>query len=579
MGEINYLLGKDRKKIIVLVLFFLVLTLLDLAGLGLITPYISIILNEEMNFVDNVNLFSQGYGLIFDFQRMIISLSILMIVVFFTKSMFGLWINYKIISFSMNQQVRLTSYLMKSYQYMPYTTYLLRNSSEYIYSIQVLTGVFSGKVITNILQAMSNGIVSIFILIMLAWSNVEIFSFIIVLITGIIYGFDQIFRNRLNNYGKLMNYYSTKVVQGINESISGFKEIIIFGKRLFFYDLVMDRAKKNSEIGIKNQVITLSPRYLLELLIVTLIVLTVLANFLSGNDLEKIIPTLGLFGLASLRLIPSANSISKSLLQLRFSRDGVSKLYNEIVRLEKIQKNQSDIYPSETQVFKKLTLSNINFFYPESKYAALVDVSLQLNSGESIGIIGSSGAGKTSLVDLILGLLQPQSGIIKYNNIELKKVLTYWRSQIAYLPQQVFLIDNTIRKNIALGELESDINNERILEALKMASLSDLINQLHEGINTVIGEHGAKLSGGQRQRIALARAFYHRRTILVLDEATSALDNDTEAFIVSEIQRLKRLKTMIVIAHRLSTVKHCDRIYRLESGKIVEEGTPEKVLQ
>ena len=143
----------------------------------------------------------------------------------------------------------------------------------------------------------------------------------------------------------------------------------------------------------------------------------------------------------------------------------------------------------------------------------------------------------------------------------------------------MFLIDNTIRKNIALGELESDINNERILEALKMASLSDLINQLPEGINTVIGEHGAKLSGGQRQRIALARAFYHRRTILVLDEATSALDNDTEAFIVSEIQRLKRHKTMIVIAHRLSTVKHCDRIYRLESGKIVEEGTPEKVLK
>ena len=210
---------------------------------------------------------------------------------------------------------------------------------------------------------------------------------------------------------------------------------------------------------------------------------------------------------------------------------------------------------------------------------ALQDITLQIRSGESVGLVGPSGAGKTTLVDVLLGLLEPQAGSITFNGLSLQEGLLEWHSQAAYLPQQVFLIDNTLKRNVALGMQDDMIDETRIHQAINQAMLSELLEQLPYGIETILGERGIRLSGGQRQRVALARAFYHRRSVLVMDEATSALDDSTEKEIVEEIKRLKGQKTMIVIAHRLSTVQHCDRIYRLEQGKIVEEGSPQQVLK
>ena len=207
---------------------------------------------------------------------------------------------------------------------------------------------------------------------------------------------------------------------------------------------------------------------------------------------------------------------------------------------------------------------------------ALHNISIEIKSGDSIGIIGVSGSGKTTLIDTLLGLLAPQDGKIFYNNNLMADSLKEWRSQVAYLPQQVFLIDNTLRHNVALGLEDNEIDDDALHKALHKAQLSGLIDQLEQGVNTMIGENGVRLSGGQRQRIALARAFYHNRNVLVLDEATSALDNETESEIVEEIRRLKGKVTMIVIAHRHSTIEHCDRIFRLEEGRIVKSKESEK---
>jgi len=226
-----------------------------------------------------------------------------------------------------------------------------------------------------------------------------------------------------------------------------------------------------------------------------------------------------------------------------------------------------------------LKLENVQYSYPQTKQAALQNLGLEIKVGESIGLVGPSGSGKTTLVDVLLGLLEPQSGTMEFNGQPLQEHLGEWRSQVAYLPQQVFLIDNSLRCNVALGEEESEIDETRLREALRQARLTELVEQLPQGVHTVLGERGVRLSGGQRQRVALARAFYHGRSVLVMDEATSALDNETEKEIVAEIQRLKGQKTMIVIAQRLTTVQHCDRIYRLEQGRIVEEGTPNQVLK
>ena len=218
------------------------------------------------------------------------------------------------------------------------------------------------------------------------------------------------------------------------------------------------------------------------------------------------------------------------------------------------------------------------FFYPDSKNNALENISLEIHAGESIGFIGPSGSGKTTLLDALLGLFEPQKGVIEYNSRNIKNNLKEWQSQIAYIPQEIFLIHGSLRHNVALGINEEDIDDNRLNESLRQARLSDMVENLPEGVNTILGERGIRFSGGQRQRVALARAFYHGRNILVMDEATSALDSETEKEIVSEIERLKGNKTMIVIAHRLTTLKHCDRIYKLQDGKIVNMGSYSEII-
>ena len=206
------------------------------------------------------------------------------------------------------------------------------------------------------------------------------------------------------------------------------------------------------------------------------------------------------------------------------------------------------------------------------------NISLSIKNGESVGLIGASGAGKTTLVDILLGLLQPQEGDILFNNRSLNETLALWRAQVAYLPQEIFLIDNTLLSNVALGVLDDSIDREKVMNALKKACLEELVDNLPKGIDTMIGERGVRLSGGQKQRVALARAFYHGRNVLVLDEATSSLDHETEKEIIEEIRYFKGEKTMIIIAHRLTTVQHCDRIYVLENGEIIRQGTPKNIL-
>jgi ABC-type multidrug transport system fused ATPase/permease subunit len=343
--------------------------------------------------------------------------------------------------------------------------------------------------------------------------------------------------------------------------------------------MVQEGAQTFAAYQRKNVVIQQSSAYLLEVALVAAVVALVLLTLFLGEGAEGLFATLGMLGLAALRLKPAAGSISSALTTLRFQRDAVQRLFQDLRQLEQMERVETVGAVHTAAPFQTLELERVVFAYPRTKQPALREISLRIQAGESIGLIGPSGSGKTTLVDLLLGLLDPQEGQMRYNGMPLTEQVAEWRSQIAYLPQQVFLIDNTLRNNVALGENEAEIDDQRLTKALQQARLHELVEQLPHGVNTVLGERGVRLSGGQRQRVALARAFYHGRNILVMDEATSALDNETEQEIVSEIQRLKGQKTMIVIAHRLTTVQHCDRIYRLEQGRVVEQGTPEQVLR
>jgi ABC-type multidrug transport system fused ATPase/permease subunit len=578
LQDIFLLLGEDRRKLPGLVLLFLVSSLLDLMGIGLIGPYIALVIDpRELD--GRLGDVIAALGLPRELQAALILIGMGLLGVFLLKAITAIWVQRSILRFSQNQLVRLQSTLMRSYQALPYTEFLQRNSSEYVHAIGHLVGSYS-TVVQIGLRTVSDSIVATAILGLLAWQNLPALALLTALLLTVILGYDRLFRRRLAHYGQQANKGYRRMYRGVHEGIEGLKEIRILGKEEHFYRMVHEGARENARFSTRAQVISLAPRYLLELTLVAFVVTLVLLMLLMGHNLQALVPTLGMFGLAALRLMPSANTLSSSLINLRYYRDSVSRLYRDQQAVANpLREARKPPVAIATDEFRSLSMAQVQFTYPNAQQPALQDLSLKIHAGESIGLIGPSGSGKTTLVDVLLGLLEPQAGEIRYNDEPLREALAAWRAQVAYLPQQVFLIDDTLRRNVALGLADEEIDDNRLTEALRQARLADLVSELPDGAATIIGERGIRLSGGQRQRVALARAFYHNRNILVMDEATSALDNETEREIIEEIWVLKGTKTLVVIAHRLTTLQHCDRIYRLKKGRIVELGTYEEAMQ
>lgn len=568
--EILYLLGKDKKIVLKLLISFILLSIFELIGISLIVPYISIIANPSLlNPIFLIKVQSLFHTK--DINQLYLILGCILLLVFFLKSVSSILINKSILTFVEKKQLELRSKILTAYQNLDYTEYLNRNSSEYIQVIQSQVATFSNNVLLSSLKMLSEGILVSVILILLAISNGKVLLLLTIIFIFFIFFYDYFFKNKINYYGKQASVAGKKMIQGIQESLEGFKEIKILGKEKFFHEKMVNGAKELSENGVKSQLINTSPRYMMEFVIVFFVVLVVSLNILFNKNVVEIVSTLGIFGVASLRLMPSINLLSNSLSQIRFGRDATKKLYFELLKIEQYH-SISDITvknKSQENNFNELNVKNLSFKYPNSINYILNDVSFYIKRGESIGIIGASGSGKTTLMDILLGLLKPTNGKIYYNNLDLVDHILDWRNQIAYLPQNVFLIDSSLMENIALGESIKEIDEDNILVSLEKAQLFQLYKQMQNGLETMLGERGIRLSGGQRQRIALARAFYYKKNILIMDESTSSLDNETEKLIVEEIDRFKGQKTIVVIAHRYTTVKKCDRIYKItENGNI-----------
>jgi ABC-type multidrug transport system fused ATPase/permease subunit len=584
LKRILYLLGPDRIKIPFLFLLFLGTSVLDLAGLGIIAPYIALMVDPNA-LTGPLLWLVDVFGFTHEQKSLLINLGIVLLGIFVFKTISVLTINWVIIRFSLSQQLRLRTYLMQSYQRMKYTDFLQRNSSEYIHSIQNLTLNFS-TVLMSMLRSISEGVVGMVILIFLAWTNLQALVLLVILLGLMVYGYDRTFRSKLSYFGEQINLANIKVLRGINEAIEGLKEIRVLGHEKHFLNMVRKGASQMKKYYSFQHMIQTSPRYLLELTMVGFLVLFVISLVSFEGDLKLLLPTLGVFGMAALRLIPSLNLISASLIQLRVNHDGMNRLHKDIFDIQSVQNNHKSNNDknflgeqNSTDTFKVLEVTDLSFQYPNRSTYALKNINLVIKAGESIGFVGISGSGKTTLLDVLLGLIKPSSGSIKFNEVPLEESLSEWLSNTAYIPQMVFLMDDSLKKNIALGIDDEQVDINRLHQAIEQSQLSDLVEQLPQGLDNIVGERGIRLSGGQRQRIALARAFYHGRNVLVMDEATSALDNKTEEEIVDQIRRLKGQITTIIIAHRHSTVKHCDYIYRLDGGKIIEEGTPENILQ
>jgi ATP-binding cassette, subfamily B, bacterial PglK len=581
--EILFLTGGHKKKIPLIMVIFLLGSLLDVIGLSLIAPYISLIINPEVALNSTIYTLIELVWIAPSVNQLLVIIGIFIVFLFLIKVFFTIFINWFILKFSYDRGAQLRIDLMTSYQKLEYNDYLYRNSSEYIHSIQILASRFSQSVMPIMFKFVAEGFVAIAILAFLAWTDIYALIIITVLTVGFIWLYDRIFKKKIYQYGRLVNQHQTRLVQVVSESMKGFKEIRVLGKEKYFNDVVLEKANLYSTMFTKAQTLSIAPRYILEYILILFIVVMVLISIYMGSNMQVLASTLSVFAVAALRLIPVANAFSSGISQLRFGRNTTALLYADLINVSEDKVHTTTLINDNTKIFNSFELKSVDFSYLNSDTGAAVkvlnDISISINSGESIGLIGATGSGKSTLINVMLGLLRPTSGSIYVNDLPLGDNMQILMQNSVYIPQNIFLIDDTLRRNIALGVDDDDIDDNKIRRVLSQVTLKEFVEKLPDRLNTFVGEGGVLLSGGQCQRVALARALYHERSVLFMDESTSALDNETEMEIIRQIKKLKRKKTMIIIAHRLTTLQHCDRIYRLDEGRIVEQGTYEEVIK
>lgn len=585
LSRFLYILGGKYKSLVLMVLLFLFVSCLEVIGTGLVGPFISLATNPE-SIVENsfLNSIYQWLNLSSK-SNFLILLGCLIIAIFYLKSFLSFNSQKFIFEFGFRQQGELAARLMHRYLAAPYTFHLGRNSANLIQNITSETERFSNGVMMPLLTSISNAVVTLALVGLLVKTN----AMAMIIIGGILilsYGLLESSKYKIARWGKEGSDARTEMIRLINHGMGGLKETRIIGCESYFEGKMQDQIGKYSVSGSLALSFTNLPRYVIEAFLITfLIVFTFLFVSINRGNVQDLSSVLGIFALASIRLLPAVGNLLSSINGIRCNAYAVDKIYLDLKELEDPLIHQiisSSAAVSNTKNVlpfrKRIILDNVTYHYPNAEIESLRQVSLSIGKGESIGLIGRSGAGKTTLVDVILGLLTPQSGTIKVDGTSIYTDLRAWQNSIGYVPQSIFLIDDTLERNIAFGVPDLLIDRQKLDKAIAAAQLEELIAQLPHGLQTMVGERGVMLSGGQRQRVGIARALYHEREILVFDEATAALDNETEGLVTEAIKSLSGIATMIIIAHRLSTLEHCDRVYVLDRGKVMKSGSYQEVV-
>jgi ABC-type multidrug transport system fused ATPase/permease subunit len=463
---------------------------------------------------------------------------------------------------------------MHAYKNAAYTLITDRNSSELINLLGQQIEIYCNTFLLPFLYLFASLTTITAISALLFITNFLATTALLLFLGGFYCVYTLYIRKKMAALSKLRLRSGSSLNKGIKEFFQGYKEVRLLGKEDAFINQIKTVSGQLANANGKFAVFQAMPRYLLELtMVVFMLCLSLMLMFVT-KDPASSLPLLGMFAAAGVRLMPLANEVSQYSGQIRFASSSFNALYDELEMLKEFNLSFKAQVASNVQpiTFDKLQLENVNFRYPKASNNTLTDISLSVSAGQSIGIMGTTGSGKTTLINLLIGLLHPNSGKILINDQPIDTCYQKWLNQIAYIPQDIFILDGTLKENIIFGDSDFDFSEEKLHEAVKLASLDKVVAQLENGYETFVGENGIKLSGGQRQRVALARAFYHQRNVIVMDEATSALDNATEQEIINSIKQLHGLKTLIVIAHRLSTIEHCDVVYHIENGRIVQSG-------
>lgn len=575
LEKLNYILNRQQKIRWFLVLICLIMgSFVELLSLTCILPLLQSMLSPE-TLIENkyVSMICDFFG-INQSSGLFGWVCLVTVLIYFVKNTYLYFSTYVSHKYNREFQRDLSTDMLEAYMSQPYEFFLENNSASMLRGInEDVAGAY--EIIRSLFSFVSYTITAVLIIIYLINTDLSMTLGIVTVAVFCVSCLSMGFKTKVREYGKARSNANKKCNQTSLQALSGIKEILVFNRNRFFVDEFGAAANDRKKAYLSQSLISSLPSKLVETVCITVMIGLVYLNYAMGADMALLIPKLGVFAMGALKMMPLVSGISSIIADMVFYYPSLENVYHNFKTTEK-KRVENNITISKDELLKEInvlknsnfciTAENVCWKYPRSEEYVLYHLNMEIRKGDAIALIGVSGAGKSTLADVLLGLLPLQEGSICINGTDIRTIPYLWSNLVAYVPQSVYLIDDSIRNNVAFGIKQNEIEDNRIWAVLEKAQLSDFVRKLPKGLDTIVGERGVKFSGGQRQRVAIARALYSAPEILVLDEATSALDHETELAVMESINALHGEITLIVIAHRLSTIRECDRVFEIKDG-------------
>jgi ABC-type multidrug transport system fused ATPase/permease subunit len=560
----------ERKSTVILLILTFIGMGLEILGVGLVIPALALL--TQVDYATKFPAIRPILQTLGDpSQNFLVIGSMLALVAIYTiKAMFLTILAWYQARLAYGMRAAWSQRLFSVYLRQPYTFHLQRNSAQLIHNTVNQVDQFTIAILIPGMTLLSESLVFLGLSVMLIIVE-PLGTVIVVTVLGVAgWSFHRVTREPMARWGKASQLHEGLRFHHLAQGLGSAKDVKLLGRESEFLEQFHTHNVQNARAARLQSTLQQLPRIWLELLAVGGLAALVLTMLAQGLALAAILPTLGMFAVAAFRLLPSVNYILGTIQLFKYAKPVIDNVHAEL----SLPTPEADTRMSQQPPFEHtLELHHVAYAYPGAADRALNNITLTIQRGESVGFVGSSGAGKSTLVDILLGLLTPVAGVVRVDGHDIQSSLRHWQDQIGYVPQAIFLTDDTLRRNVAFGLPNAQIDEAAVQRAIRAAQLEEFVNGLPAGLDTVVGERGVRLSGGQRQRIGIARALYHDPAVLVLDEATNALDTATERGVMEAVRALQGTKTVIIVAHRLSTVQYCSRLYRLEKGQMAEQGS------
>lgn len=572
--KLNYILDKRQKiNIVVLAVMIFIGGILETLSISAMLPVVWVIIDAESVQQNKYCQWAMDFLHLQDMHEFIITLLALLMIMYLLKNAYLLWLTSEQNRFISGNRNKIISQVLREFLNRPYEFYLDADiPTVFRLTDSDIPNVFS--ILMALISLASETVVFVLICGVLVATDWRLVLFLVIISGIVTIVMFKVLKPRLNRLGTTNQAIQSRIAKWRIQAIYGIKDVKVLHRESFFADNYESNGKIGARLNQKYAVINAMPRLLIESIFMVSILGYLIVCVAAGDDMKQMIPTLTAFGLAAVRLMPCVNRINTYLTDISYFRPCLDYVYENMNINEISKKTNQTLLPVDgtktMQLKNRIELKNIVYAYPNTDTLIFDHADMTVPCGKSVGIMGPSGAGKSTIVDILLGLLKVHEGQILCDGDNVFDNYPAWLSQIGYIPQSIYLVDEPIRNNIAFGIADDEIDDNRIWQVLEEAQLKEFIQTLPEGLDTAIGDRGVRLSGGQRQRLGIARALYHNPEILVFDEATSALDNETEAAVMEAINSFHGKKTMVIIAHRLNTIEKCDIIYKVEGGKITQ---------